>query len=1142
MIVSGVLLLSAKTYARDLTFEERVRAQEAIERVYHSHQAGATRPFDHAVPRALLEKKVRTYLGQTAALQEIWGTRITGAMLRRELERMAAGTRMPERLRELYAALGNDAVLIQECLARPALVDRLSRHFFANDATIHAGPRQVAESLRRDLVDGRLDPRAGHVGRTVTELVRLARGETPRPEDPERPSAAGAGVFRLELDSEEFDRDRSRLPDRAGEVGPIVGHGDTFVMDVVLDSTTGSVRFATYSIPRIGWDSWWDRTARRLDHRKVGAVAEEGAPLPTPSTYRENSLSGAGCVPDDTWDNGSFDDWPEARANHTAVWTGSLMLVWGGPNPGGRYDPATDAWSTTSLVNAPQTRSVHTAVWTGSEMIVWGGWNGSTIFGSGGRYDPAADTWRATSGLDAPSARFQHAAVWTGSEMIVWGGQQIGGTRTDTGGRYDPGTDTWRATSPVDAPSPRMARSVWTGSRMIVWGGVDGSVFMNTGASYNPATDIWTPISETDAPSVRFGNSAVWTGSEMIVWGGYTDASYLDTGGRYNPVTNKWVATSTTDAPAPRSQHVTIWTGTGMIVWGGARETGPPHLEGARYDPATDHWTPVSTTNSPSARTDASAIWTGSVMIVWGGVDGNNTLQSSGGRYDPLLDAWTPTADTSAPSPRYQHAAVWTGNQLIVWGGDPNLSTGGRYDPATDTWSATSITNAPVARQFQTSVWTGDVMIVWGGLAGLIGHALNTGGRYDPVADTWSPTSLTDAPSPRVRHSAVWTGSRMIVWGGSNAGVRTGTGGRYDPATDLWASTSMTDSPLPRALHTAVWTGTEMVVWGGQQFSGVWFDTGARYNPATDGWSPTSTSGAPPGRLGHTAVMAGSLMIVWGGVNGSGPLDTGGRFDTSTNIWSATSTTGAPSPRSDFTAVWTGKVMVIWGGAGPAGPYLDTGGRYDPVADAWTATSVAGGAPAARKWHIATWTGSHMAVWGGWVSGWPGRTGGLYALGHAVDDDGDGLTECGGDCNDGNAAVHPGATEICDGFDNDCDGLADNVASPDGIPFLGVGQPGDAGTVEWSAVATATRYDLVRGDLSILLGTQGDFTSATRACVADDLGGTTTISSEAPPAGSAYWYLVRPVNCGGNGTYDADDPGQAGSSDTGINASASSCP
>ncbi|MBD0832009.1 putative metal-binding motif-containing protein, partial [Aestuariibaculum sediminum] len=41
------------------------------------------------------------------------------------------------------------------------------------------------------------------------------------------------------------------------------------------------------------------------------------------------------------------------------------------------------------------------------------------------------------------------------------------------------------------------------------------------------------------------------------------------------------------------------------------------------------------------------------------------------------------------------------------------------------------------------------------------------------------------------------------------------------------------------------------------------------------------------------------------------------------------------------------------------------------------------------------------------------------------DNDGDGYSENQGDCNDANANFYPGATEICDGLDNDCDGEID---------------------------------------------------------------------------------------------------------------------
>ena len=49
-------------------------------------------------------------------------------------------------------------------------------------------------------------------------------------------------------------------------------------------------------------------------------------------------------------------------------------------NTGGRYNPSTDSWTATSTTNAPSARDDHTAVWTGSEMIVWGGYDGTSGF------------------------------------------------------------------------------------------------------------------------------------------------------------------------------------------------------------------------------------------------------------------------------------------------------------------------------------------------------------------------------------------------------------------------------------------------------------------------------------------------------------------------------------------------------------------------------------------------------------------------------------------------------------------------------------------------------------------------------------------------------------------------------------------
>lgn len=142
------------TLARDLTVEERVRAQEAIERVYFSHQIGAVKRFEEAVPRGVIEQKVRRYLEETAVLRDIWHVDVTGQMLENETARLGRETRMPQRLRELYAALGSDPFLIQECLARPVLVDRLARGFYSWDRASHTTARARAEALLADLRSG----------------------------------------------------------------------------------------------------------------------------------------------------------------------------------------------------------------------------------------------------------------------------------------------------------------------------------------------------------------------------------------------------------------------------------------------------------------------------------------------------------------------------------------------------------------------------------------------------------------------------------------------------------------------------------------------------------------------------------------------------------------------------------------------------------------------------------------------------------------------------------------------------------------------------------------------------------------------------------------------------------------------------
>ena len=331
-----------------------------------------------------------------------------------------------------------------------------------------------------------------------------------------------------------------------------------------------------------------------------------------------------------------------------------------------------------------------------------------------GAFLGSVEAWTATTTTGAPSARWRHQAYWTGTEMIIWGGDD--GAYLNTGSRYNPETTTW--TVMTNSPDARYNASiVWTGSEMIVWSGriSGGSGFTNTGYRYDPSIDTWTSMSTSGAPSAREYAGAVWMGSEMMIWGGGSN-----TGGIYDPSSNTWSSISNSGAPAATTYPLMIWTGDKVLVLGGTI--------GGLYDPSTDSWSTISTTNAPSSNLN------GYQKMVWGDstafVLGEGVIKE----YDPSVNTWTNIATPSIPYDRAYHSLIWMGGKLCFWGGkesdmysSTNYSTGSIYDPSTNVWTNMTSTNVASSRNRHSTIWTGNELIIWGGYAS---GKTNTGSKY----------------------------------------------------------------------------------------------------------------------------------------------------------------------------------------------------------------------------------------------------------------------------------------------------------------------------------------------------------------------------------------------------------------------------
>jgi hypothetical protein len=249
-----------------------------------------------------------------------------------------------------------------------------------------------------------------------------------------------------------------------------------------------------------------------------------------------------------------------------------------------------------------------------------------------------------------------------------------------------------------------------------------------------PARNAWTRLSPPASSTYSPGYEAVWTGKEMLAFGAFHSMAY-------NPERKTW---RTLRYAVPGG--ITVWTGREAIGWGGGC-CGDAFASGAAYNPTTDSYrklsrSPLAPSQEPVGRGTAASCCSSSAVTT--------PRASSGPHGSPAAPRTTRRRTSGAGSPRCR---------LAVCASRPAPS-------------GTARGSRPGSRRRSAS------------------HVRLQSGHQQVAAPRSPPLPAASGAT------AVWTGTRLVLWGGSGASrwVTLGDGVAYNPHTNRW--TSVPAAPL----------------------------------------------------------------------------------------------------------------------------------------------------------------------------------------------------------------------------------------------------------------------------------------------------------------------------------------------------------
>jgi N-acetylneuraminic acid mutarotase len=336
-----------------------------------------------------------------------------------------------------------------------------------------------------------------------------------------------------------------------------------------------------------------------------------------------------------------------------------------------------------------------------------------------------------------------------------------------------------------------------------------------------------------------------------------------------------WSATPNTSGASYRFASAKLSTGKVYVMGGEGANPSPNHYNRLdEYTPGSNTWVSKKTMNVRRySHTADTIIGSGSAELILavGGQGGPSGWPGgwlkSAELYNASNNTWTDTLDMSTYHSNHTSTVLDDGTVLVV-GGHGNFGVRTKavdlYDPIANTWSVKATMSAARVYHTATKLNDGRVLVAGGQVTttGSSGIATNSAIIYDPVANTWIPTT-GNLNTARLNHKAVLlSGGRVMIMGGVDSSGNTLSSVEiWYPATDTW--TTFTHMMYVRNNHTAtvLQNGNVLVVGGGTTNALINAEV---YDPTLDTWTVIAAPLNPHSL--HTANLldSGNVLIVNG--------------------------------------------------------------------------------------------------------------------------------------------------------------------------------------------------------------------------------------------------------------------------------------